>query len=300
MMTASMRTLLLGEALVDLICHRPATSLADADAFVPHLGGSAATIAVRAARAGARVALAGAAGDDQWGRWVAERLGAEGVGLDHFAVAGNATTPVVFTTVSADGEPSYALHGDTIPQAGDDLVAAVERHDALFLTSNTLVGEGERERTLAARDRAIKLGKPVVVDPNLRPHRWETPAFAASEARALVKGAFLVKASREEARLLSGEDDPAAAAEGLVAMGATYAVVTRGTHGAVLRGGGIRVDAPGRPAKAVSTLGAGDAFMGVILAGLAATDFYGPAIAASLHDAVEEAAKATERWGALG
>jgi sugar/nucleoside kinase (ribokinase family) len=299
MMTASMRTLLLGEALVDLICPRPAAGLGEADAFVPHLGGSAATIAAGAARAGAKVGLAGAVGDDPWGRWIRARLERDGVALDHFALVPGATTPVAFTTVDGHGAPTYVLHGDTIPQAGEDLLAAVDEHDALFLTSNTLVDEAERERTLAARDRALKLDKPVVVDPNLRPHRWETPAFAASEARELVKGAFLVKASREEGRLLAGEEEPAAAAEGLVAMGARHAVVTRGADGASLRGGGLRVDAPGRPAQAVSTLGAGDAFMGVVLAGLAATDFYGPAIAASLHDAVEAAARATERWGAL-
>ena len=298
-MTASMRTLLLGEPLVDLICPRPVATFADADAFVPHLGGSAATIAVSAARAGAQVALAGAAGDDPWGRWVRQALERERVGLDHFTLVPGATTPVVFTTVDEHGTPTYDLHGDTIVQAPEDLLAAVEHHDALFLTSNTLVDADERQRTIAARDRALALDKPVVVDPNLRPHRWETPAFAASEARELVKGAFLVKTSREEGRLLSGEQDPAAAAEGLVAMGSRHALVTNGNGGAVLRGGGIRLDAPGRPVRAVNTLGAGDAFMGVVLAGLAATDFYGPAIAASLGRAVEEAARATERWGAL-
>jgi fructokinase len=92
--------------------------------------------------------------------------------------------------------------------------------DALFFTSNTLVGERERALTLAARDRALELGKPVVVDPNLRLHRWDTPARAASEARDLVKGAFLVKCNAEEARLLTGEDDAGRAAEGLLAMGA--------------------------------------------------------------------------------
>ena len=299
MMTASMRTLLLGEALVDLICPRPAAGLGEAGAFVPHLGGSAATVAVTAARAGAKVALAGAAGDDPWGRWIRDRLEREGVGVEHFALVPGAATPVVFATVDAQGRPAYALHGDMIEQASGDLLAAVAAHDAFFLTSSTLADEAERDRTLAARDRALELDQPVIVDPDLRPHRWETPAFAASETRELVKGAFLVKASGEEARLLSGEDDPAAAADGLVAMGARHAVVTRGAGGAVLRGGGLRVDAPGRPAQTISTLGAGDAFMGVVLAGLAATDFYGPAIAASLPDAVAAAARATERWGAL-
>jgi fructokinase len=210
---------------------------------------------------------------------------------------------VAFTTVDAGGEPTYALYGDAMPAVAGApearVLDAVERCDALLLTSNTLVGEAERALTYAARDRAVQEGKPVVVDPNLRPHSWETPAFAASETRELVKGAFLVKSNREEARLLTGEEDPGAAAAGLVAMGAQHAIVTRGADGAVLRGGGLKLDVPGRTAQVVSTAGAGDAFCAIVLARLAATDFYGPAIAAALPEAAEEAARAVERWGAL-
>ena len=82
-------------------------------------------------------------------------------------------------------------------------------------------------------------------------------------------------------------------------MGAAHAVVTRGPRGAVLRGGGMRMDVPGAPASPVSTVGAGDAFCGVLLGRLAATGFYPPAIGASLPQAVFEAARAVERWGAL-
>ncbi len=115
-----------------------------------------------------------------------------------------------------------------------------------------------------------------------------------------MRDAFLVKCNGEEARLLTGEDEPEAAVEGLLAAGAAHAVVTRGEAGAVVRGGGLRLDVPGEPARPISTVGAGDVFMGTVIAGLAATNFYPPAIAAAMRDAVVEGARATERWGALG
>ena len=59
---AAMRTLCLGEALVDLVCERPVASIAEADAFVPRFGGAIANVAVTAARRGADVALAGGVG----------------------------------------------------------------------------------------------------------------------------------------------------------------------------------------------------------------------------------------------
>ena len=302
-MLLAMRTLLLGEALVDLICERPVASLDEADAFVPHFGGAVANVAVGAARRGARVALAGGTGDDTWGAWLRERLEAEGVGLDWFASSARVATPVAFVTLDDAGEPSYAIYGDGISAAvgavAGRLPEAVEACDALFLTSNTLVGEDERAATLAARDRALELGRPVIFDPNLRVHRWSSAGAAASEARALLAGAFLVKCNAEEARLLSGEERPEAAAEGIVAAGAAHAIVTRGAGGAVLRGGGLRMDVPGTAAETVSTVGAGDVFMSVVLARLAAAAFYPPALAQALPEAVAEAARATERWGAL-
>ena len=299
-----MRTLLLGEALVDLICERPVSRMSEADAFVPHFGGAVANVAVTAARRGAEVALAGGAGDDAWGTWLRDRLESEGVTLDWFGLLPGVLTPVAFVTVDLRGEPSYAIYGDTIEAVIEALEsgldAAVDRCDALFVTSNTLVGERERALMLGARERALAQDKPVLVDPNLRLHRWREPAQAATEARGLVRDAFLVKCNGEEARLLTGEDDPEAAVEGLLAAGAKHAVVTRGPHGAVLRGGGMKLDMPGEPAHPISTVGAGDVFMGTVIAGLAATRFYPPAIAAALRDAVVEGARATERWGALG
>ena len=299
-----MRTLLLGEALVDLICEHPVAHMHDADEFVPHFGGAVANVAVGAARKGARVALAGGAGDDPWGHWLHDRLEREEVDLDWFELRAGVLTPIAFVTVDIHGEPSYVIYGDTIQAVIEALEGrlddAVDRCDALFVTSNTLVGDRERALTLAARERALEQDKPVLVDPNLRLHRWPEPAQAASETRALARGAFLVKCNGEEARLLTGEDDAGAAADGLLAAGAKHAVVTRGPQGAVVRGGGMRLDVPGEPAHPISTVGAGDVFMGTVIAGLAATNFYPPAIAAASRDAVVEGARATERWGALG
>jgi sugar/nucleoside kinase (ribokinase family) len=299
-----MRTLCLGEALVDLICRKPVETIADADAFVPSFGGATANVAVVAARHGADVELAGGAGDDAWGEWLRARLERERVGLEYFQLVAGARTPVAFVTVDAAGDPSFEIYGDAIETVvtalGERLSDAVDACGALFLASNTLVGEQERALTLAARDRALELGRPVVFDPNFRLHRWPSPMRAADESRALVRGAFLVKCNAEEARLLTGERDPEAAAAGLIAGGARHVVVTLGAKGAILRGGRMRLDVPGSPSRPVDATGAGDALMGVLVARLGATDYYPSAIAAALPDAVAEAGRTTERWGALG
>jgi fructokinase len=290
------RTLCIGDALVDLICEQPLRDLGDATAFARHPGGATANAAVVAARLGGDVALAGGAGDDAWGGWLRDNLAAEGVGVEWFELVAGGPTAVALVTVDQAGEPSYLVHGGVVPELLD-LPAAVDACDALAFASNALVDEGVREATLAARERAIGQGKPVVVDANLRLHRWANPGRAATELRACLPGAFLVKANRAEAKMLSGEDDPVRAAEGLLAGGARNVIVTLGAEGALLRGE-LRRQVPGVDATVLNTAGAGDTFLGVLLARLGQADYYPPVLAAALAEATREAARATERWPA--
>ena len=102
---------------------------------------------------------------------------------------------------------------------------------------------------------------------------------------------------RPDATPPAGEEDAERTAAALVAAGARLVVLTLGAAGAILRGE-LRADVPGVPvARVVSTVGAGAAVTGTLVALLAATGFY-PA-AASLRDAVAAGALACERLGAL-
>jgi sugar/nucleoside kinase (ribokinase family) len=296
------RILCLGEALVDLICERQAARLADVDSFVPHFGGVVANVAVAAARAGARVALAGGAGEEDWGVWLRERLEREGVETSLFELIPEAKTPLAVVTVDGDAEATYRIYGEILPTVvhalGDRVEEAVRASAGLFLSSNTLLGMDEREVTMQARAVALGLERPVIFDPNLRLHRWRSPANAAATANACVPGALLVCASLPEATLMTGEDDPERAARALLKAGARMVVITLGSGGAILRGA-VRADVPGVQVRAVSTIGAGDVLTGFLLAKLARSRFYPSVVAASLGEAVAESARACERWGAL-
>jgi fructokinase len=296
------RTLCLGEALVDLICERPVADIAEADALVPHFGGAVANVAVVAARAGAEVALAGGAGDDAWGAWLRERLLREGVDVSLFQLVPGARTPLALVAVGPDGEAAYTIYGEPAGSVAGALEGRLEQavrdSAALFLSSNTLVDAAEREVSMRARELALELGRPVIFDPNLRLHRWRSRTDAAATCNACVPGALLVRATAEEAALMTGEDDPDRAALALVKAGARMVVITLGADGALLRGE-LRLDVDGRPAKVLSTIGAGDVLTGVLLARLAGSGYYPAAVAASLPDAVAQSSLACERWGAL-
>jgi fructokinase len=297
-------TLCLGEAVVDLIVERPLDDVAAADAFVPHFGGFVASVAVASARNGAHVALAGAAGDDPWGRWLRARLGREGVETALFELVPGFQTPLQIVSVARGGEPSCRTYGEkaaTVANVfGDEVLeAAVRGSAAVFISSDTLPGAEESEVTMRARELALSLGRPVVFDPHLRLDRWRSRAEAAAAANACVPDALLVTVTASDAALMTGEDDPERAALAMLKAGARMVVITFGLQeGAILRGE-LRLDVDDVPATALSTIGAGAVLTGVLLARLATSAFYPSVVAASLPDAVGQAARACERWGAL-
>ncbi|HSJ17240.1 MAG TPA: PfkB family carbohydrate kinase [Solirubrobacterales bacterium] len=255
----------------------------------------------RAARRGRRRARR-RGGDDAWGEWLRGRLADEGVDLRWFSLVDGLRTPVAFVTFDRDGEPSFQIYGDGIEAcvraAGERLPDAIGTGDALVFGSNTLVAEPERNLTLRARRLALDRDIPVLFDPNVRPHRWRELEQALELCRRLCEGAYLVRANLVEARSITGADHAADAATELVAMGARIAVVTRGGGGAVMRGA-ASADEPGVEVEVTSPLGAGDAFMGMLAARLAAGDWSPEAAPAALTAAVEAGARACIHWGAI-
>ena len=294
-----------GEAIVDLICEGPVASLDEASAFRPYPGGALANVAVSAARHGASAALAGGVGDDPWGRWLAERLGAEGVELAWFERVAGLQTPVAFVTFGPDREPSFSVHGDGIEAgihaARHALGEAIASASALVFGSNTLVEPPERELTHRARELALAGGVPVVFDPNLRPNRWADFDRALELSREMCERAYLVRANLGEARDIAGLTSRAGGpecAEALCSLGARIAVVTMGSDGAVARGE-AEAECAAPATDVVSPLGAGDAFLGALAAGAAAGDWQAEAVGSALGAAVAAGAKACEAWRAV-
>ena len=134
-------------------------------------------------------------------------------------------------------------------------------------------------------------------DPNLRLHRWPSAVQAAATAAACVPGALLVRATAAEAALITGEADLERAAARCCRPARGWWRSRADPDGAILRG---ELVPPCRacPPAVISTVGAGDALTGVLLARLALADST-RRVAPALPEAVLASARACERWGAL-
>jgi sugar/nucleoside kinase (ribokinase family) len=295
--------LCLGETLVDLICEKRVSSFSQVDSFHPYFGGALANVAVAARRAGSGAGLASGVGDDEWGTWVRDRLEREGVDLQHFHLLAGESTPLALATFDMDGEPTFRIYGDSVSAAVESvsagLDAAVDGAAALVYGSTTLATPGERRVTLKARELGLERETRVCFDPNFRPNRWGGDlGRAVAASRELIEGSYLVRANRSEAMLLSDCDDPRQAAQRIADIGATLAVVTLGEDGAVIRGA-CQAEAPAPEVEVVSTLGAGDAFLGTLLGELSERDWDAARAGEALQPALAAAAEACTRWSAL-
>ena len=274
-------------------------AVSEGDAFVPRFGGEAANVALVAARHGAHVSLAGGAGDDAWGIWLRDRLRHEGVATEWLELAPGAQTPIAIVAFGRGGEPIRQVYGERVAVAlgGDRLEEAVRGSAAVFITSG---GPEGSDVTMRAREHALSLGRPVVFDPRICVERWRSRAEAAAVANACVPEALLVRATEADAALMTGEDDPERGALALLKGGARMVVITLGGFDAAILRGELRLDVDEVPAAsgpALGAPGAGEVLTGVLLARLATSAFYPAAVAASLPEAVAEAARACKRWG---
>jgi len=264
--------LCLGEAIVDLIADRPRLEGQVPGRLVPSPGGALANVAVAAARAGSPAALAGGVGGDAWGDWLRDGLEREGVSTRWLVGLDGADTPLGIVLLDHGGEPSFQIYGEhigaTMEAAEGSLDDAIPASAAVIVGSNTMVGKTEREVTRKAVRLARDLGRPLLFDPNFRPSRWADRAAAVEYCLELAGQATVIKLNRSEGELITGETSPLRAARKLARGGADLVIVTDGS-GPVVTAGATETVFTSEPVEVVSPLGAGDAFMGALAAGLA-------------------------------
>lgn len=263
--------LCIGEALADLVATRRGP-LRSAPAFRLHAGGAPANVARGLARLGARAGWCGAVGADEFGTFLLETLAADGVDVSRAVRVAGAKTGVCFIALDEAGERSFLGYGQ--PDASRFLepaaldAAYVGSARIVHCGSNTLVSEPARSATLTALALARDADRLTSLDVNLRLHLWEDPARPLAEARQVLGGIDLVKASHEEARLLTGTADALEAARTLRRWGAGVAVVTLSDRGCVFSAPHGEGAVAAYRVDVVDTTGAGDAFQAALLRAL--------------------------------
>ena len=137
--------LAIGRCGVDVYPLQVGVGLEDVETFGKFLGGSAANVAVAAARLGNRSALISGVGDDPFGRYVRAELARLGVDNRYVATHGEYPTPVTFCEIfPPDDFPLYFYRKPSAPDLqirAQDIDAEAVRSARLFWATVTGLSE---------------------------------------------------------------------------------------------------------------------------------------------------------------
>jgi len=247
------------------------------------LGGKGLNQAVAAARAGAAVVFCAAVGDDAASTTIMDRLALEGIDAGSVLHRGGVTDrTTAFVTPDAQNALATSAHNARSLTASD-VASAVDRAgpgDVVLMQGNLTL-----ETTLAAADIARAQGATVVLNPS--PITYDYAALWPHIDIAVVNA--------DECATLTDTVDTVLGAQRLLEAGVGAVVVTRGAQDVILveRESVAHVNVP--TVTAVDTTGAGDAFCGVFVAGVAS----GSTRLEAVERAVHAAAIAVTRPGAI-
>jgi ribokinase len=239
-----------------------------ADSF---FGGKGANQAVAAARIGRGgpigVAMAGAIGDDPFGRACLDNLRQNGVDVEAVRIVAE-PTGCAFITVDETGENAI-----TVASGANMAVRAVDLPDSLLSRTSVLVLQMEvpLAESLAVARRARQNGAQVL---------WNfAPASGVAdpaEMAELLSATDILVVNEHEAvtaSIVAGSQVPGDHHEAAAVLARAHGIlciVTAGAQGATaISPDGTRIHAAAPPITPVDTTGAGDTFVGVLASGLA-------------------------------
>jgi fructokinase len=236
---------------------------------LPHgefLGGAPLNVAAHLARLGIDTRLVSRVGEDRRGREALARIAT--LGLDTALVQRDPeqATGIAEAVVDASGSASYRFPG---PAAWDALQAPATALAAA--SSGTVVFGTLGQRSAASAEaigRLLAAARWAVFDANLRPPHDDRDVALRSLGQA-----HFVKLNDDEVRVFARWLGVAATPEALwqrfgAEFGTRSLCVTEGARGARLWHAGSYVEQPAQPAVVVDTIGAGDSFLAMLLAGL--------------------------------
>lgn len=271
---------------------------AEAGTFRFGHGGDTSNCAVAAARQGLRVAYAGALGEDMAGRSIRALWASEGV--DDACVSTHASAPTglyfvdhgpsghVFSYLRAGSAASLYGPGD-LPR---DLIASVRIVQASGISQ--AISGSAADAVFEAFALAREHGVLTAYDTNLRLKLWPL-----ARARAIIHAACamadIVLPGLDDAKLLTGLEDPDAIADVYLRMGAQVVALTLGHEGSLVATPQRRERLVPIAVDAVDATGAGDCYDGAFLAEYIRT---GDAFVAGAYANVA-AALSTQGFGAV-
>ncbi|MDC5806485.1 aminoimidazole riboside kinase [Vibrio europaeus] len=277
-----------GDAVVDLIPDTEST-------YLKCPGGAPANVAVAIARLGGKSAFFGRVGQDPLGRFMKNTLADEQVDTEFMLLDDAHRTSTVIVDLDNAGERSFTF---MVKPSADQFLAEsdIPQFNAgewLHVCSIALANEPSRSSTLETMRQIKAAGGFVSFDPNLREEVWAEPDELKPVVSQAIELADVVKFSDDELMFLTETNTLAAGLTAVEKYHNTLVLITQGAKGALVVFDNEQRLMSGQAMKPVDTTGAGDAFVGGLLAKLSQHKDW------ANHSSIEAAVQWANGCGAL-
>jgi 2-dehydro-3-deoxygluconokinase len=238
-------------------------------------GGDTSNAAIAAARQGARAGYITAIGQDLAGDSFMALWAREGVDTGTVRRDAVHLTGVYLVTHDAAGHHflHYRANSAAANYRPEDLPVEAIAAARMFYASGISQGisAGACDAVYAAIELARRHGVAVAYDTNYRPRLWP-PRRAAAMMHAAIAQADYALPGFEDARVLTGLDEPQAMLDFYLRLGPRVVVLKMGEAGAWVATPDRQVHVAPYPVASVDATGAGDTFCGAFLARILAGD----------------------------
>lgn len=246
-----------GDALID--------EIRDGSGVRELVGGAALNVAVGLRRLGVTTTLIAMVGDDEAGAHIREYLSDHGVGLIETPAPRGSSRAIVQR--AANGEPQYIFNEAAQRRSirySEDARAAIETADLVAVSCLPFDVPAEVDALAEA-----VAGARLAIDPNPRAGMLTDRAEFVRGFERMAADAEIVKVGADDADLLYGSGLDALRSR-LRELGARAVLATAGADGATLEtdAGATAIPISPLPGSIVDTVGAGDATLAAVAAGL--------------------------------
>jgi 2-dehydro-3-deoxygluconokinase len=243
--------------------------------YLPGFGGDTSNCAIAAARQGASTGYLSAIGKDTFGEALLELWRREGVDTSGVSLHREAPTGLYFITYDkGEHRFSFRRRGSAASLIGPADIDAglIQSAKILHLSGiSQAISESACDAAFLAMEVARAGGVRVAYDSNLRLSLWPV-----RRARAVMHAAMamcdIALPSLDDARVLTGLEEPSAIADFYLGLGAKIVALKLGRAGALIATPDAGERIPAFAVEQVDATGAGDTFGGAFLARLLAGD----------------------------
>jgi len=266
--------MVLGEALVDLVS-------ADDGSITAVVGGAPFNVARSAARLGASAGFAGAVSTDAFGEQIMSALQADLVDTSA-VVRTDAPTTLALAQLGPGGEATYRFY--TEATSVPDYIPPSTTGTLLVTGGLALVLDPLADRVVEA----VTAAEFVVCDINCRPAAVGDWRAYLNRVMRVVSASSIIKVSDDDLAVLWPDRPIQAGLDDLLERGASVVIVTRGAEPVIARSiGSELIEVPVPAVDVVDTIGAGDAFVGGLVARLAEATAAGRVLGEWVNDTDE-------------